>query len=230
MQVLSPRLTRNCDFGKETKNESSVVIARAFTFEATNVSFLGVSMHALARLIERPSSLLFSAILLLLGVGGYVFSVRLPSVGFNAHLYSAFGTYVNTTGGLPVEGQYIGSEPFAASYGDFPAINLIIYRLLAMSGEEPNRFVWASYFIFPVVIASIALARFGGRLGLPLATARLTALTSIFLGSLVARGYEDKGHFFWLIVAVMFAASVNPLMGAIWGGVLAGWTGLAPLA
>ena len=54
-------------------------------------------------------------------------------------------------------------------------------------------------------------------------------MVGIIMGSFVARGYEDKGHFFWLLVGVVLLASINPLLGAIGGGVLVGWTGLAPL-
>ena len=193
-------------------------------------SLVGGQLNRLAALIERPSHRVFTLLLAGLGIFGYFYAVRLPSVGFNVHLYSAFGTYFNATGSLPVEGQSIGSEPFLASYGDFPAISLQIYRLLALTGEEPNRFVWAAYYVVPVVLAAMALARLGGvRLGLPASTARATAVVGIIMGSFVARGYEDKGHFFWLLVGVFLLASINPLLGAIGGGVLVGWTGLAPL-
>ena len=194
------------------------------------VSSLGGQVDRLAALIERPSHRAFALLLVGLSVIGYAYAVRLPSVGFNVHLYSAFGSYVNATGSLPVAGQSIGSEPFVASYGDFPAISLLIYRVLSLTGEAPNRFVWAAYYIVPVVLAAMALARMGGgRLGLPTSTARATAMVGIILGSFVARGYEDKGYFFWLLVAVFLATSINPLFGAIGGGVLVGWTGLVPL-
>ena len=125
-------------------------------------SLVGGQLNRLAALIERPSHRVFTLLLAGLGIFGYFYAVRLPSVGFNVHLYSAFGTYFNATGSLPVEGQSIGSEPFLASYVDFPAISLQIYRLLALTGEEPNRFVWAAYYVVPVVLAAMALARLGG--------------------------------------------------------------------
>jgi hypothetical protein len=186
-------------------------------------------MDRIAALIEQPSHRVFAFLLAGLGFLGYGYAVRLPSVGFNIHIYSTFATYFNSTGALPVEGQSIGSERFAASYGDFPAISLQIYRMLVLTGEEPNRFVWAGYYIVPVVLAAMALARLGGRIGLPSSTARATAAVAIVMGSLVARGYEDKGHFFWLLVAVFLAASIKPIFGAISGGIAVGWTGLAPL-
>lgn len=125
-------------------------------------SLVGGQLNRLAALIERPSHRVFTLLLAGLGVIGYTYAVRLPSVGFNVHLYSAFGSYVNATGSLPVAGQSIGSEPFLASYGDFPAISLQIYRLLTLTGEEPNRFVWAAYYIVPVILGAMALARWGG--------------------------------------------------------------------
>jgi len=187
-------------------------------------------MNAMIRLIQRPSDRMFSLIIVVLGFLGYVFAVRLPSLGYDLRIYSTFGTYVNQTGELPIQGQFIGVEPIAASYGDFPAMALNIYRVLSLSGAAPNKWVWAAYFLIPVVIAAWALSKWGFRLGLPTSTARATAIVAVAFGSWTTRGYEDKTYMFWLFIAAMFAIAANHRFGSLASGVFAGWTGLVPLA
>jgi hypothetical protein len=185
---------------------------------------------ALTRWIDRWSDRTVAWFLVAMGFLGYAFAVRLPSVGFNARLYATFGAYVNEHGALPARDEDIGTEPFSGSYADFPALSLRVYQLLANFGEQPNRFVWAAYYLIPLTIACIALARWGGRIALPRSTARLCAATALLIGIWTARGYEDKAHFFWLPVAAILIASWSPLAGAATTGVFAGWTGLVPLA
>jgi hypothetical protein len=188
---------------------------------------------------EAPSSrvvlsdsraIAFPGFLALLGLVGYLFAVRLPSLGSDLRLYSAFGDFVNTNGYLPLPGSTVGSDAFLSSYADFPALSLRIYQLLSLSGPTPNRFIWAAYLIVPLTAVMITLSIKGTRIGLSVASARMLAFVGLTMGIWTARFYEDKAHFLWLPILVFLLASIRPLLGAIAGGLFAGWTGLVPLA
>jgi hypothetical protein len=174
-------------------------------------------------------SVLFPGLLAVLGVVGYLFAVRLPSLGSNVRLYTAFGDFVNHQGHLPLPGSVTGSDSFVSSYADFPALSMRIYQMLSLAGPTPNRFIWAAYLLLPLTVVMVGLAVKGKRLGLSVAAARTFALVGMLMGIWTARFYEDKAHFLWLPILVFLFASTRPLLGAITAGVFAGWTGLVPL-
>lgn len=172
----------------------------------------------------------FSIGLALMGVAGYAIVVRLASVGFNAHLYAAFGDYVNVNGHLPPPGVTVGADQIAANYADFPGFSLRVYQLLALAGAEPNRFWWALWLVAPLTIVAIMFARYGDRTGLSKGAARATAVVALALGIVTARGFEDKAHFFWVPALAILAAGSRPWLAAVTVGVFTGWTGATALS
>lgn len=166
--------------------------------------------------------------MILLGIIGYTFAVRLPSLGHNFLIYTSFGNFVNTNGRLPESTELVSSDAIPGFYADFPAVSLRIYQLLSLSGESPNRFVWAAYFILPLLGVLIATALRGNRIGLSVSSARALALTGLAMGTWTARFYEDKAHFLWVPLLAFLLMSVAPWLSAIVIGLFSGWTGLLP--
>lgn len=171
----------------------------------------------------------FPLAIMIMGLLGYLFAVRLPSLGSDVRLYAAFGDYFNSYGSLPAADTVVGSDSFASTYADFPALSLRVYQALALFGEEPNRFVWAAYFLVPLTIVMALVSVHGRRIGLNRLTARTLALVGMLMGIWTARFYEDKAHFLWLPLLVFLLAAVSPMAAAITTGVFSGWTGLLPL-
>lgn len=182
----------------------------------------------LERLLTWPSDRQFTAIFLGLGLLAYAFAVRLPSLGHNFLIYTSFGHFVNTNGRLPTETELISSDAIPGFYADFPAVSLRIYQLLMLSGETPNRFIWAAYFLIPLIAVLCATALRGNRIGLSTATARGLALTGLMVGTWTARFFEDKAHFLWVPLLAFLLMSAVPWLAAIVIGVFSGWTGLLP--
>jgi hypothetical protein len=172
----------------------------------------------------------FSIGLAFMGIAGYVVVVRLASVGFNAHLYTAFGDYVNANGHLPPRGVTVGADQIAANYADFPGLSLRIYQLLALAGVEPNPFSWALWLVAPLTIVAILFAQYGDRTGLSKGTARATSVVALTLGIVTARGFEDKAHFFWVPALAILAAVSRPWLAAVSVGIFTGWTGATALS
>lgn len=182
----------------------------------------------LERVLTGPSDKQFTALLISLGVIGYAFAVRLPSLGHNFLIYTSFGNFVNTNGRLPADTDLVSSDAIPGYYADFPAVSLRIYQLLMLSGEAPNRFIWAAYFLIPLVAVLVYTALRGTRIGLSPASARALALTGLAMGTWTARFFEDKAHFLWVPLLAFLLISVVPWLSAIVIGLFSGWTGLLP--
>ena len=170
------------------------------------------------------------SVIAITGLAAFFFVVRLPSLGWNVHLYTAFGDYVNSFGRLPSSGTRIGITAVEAHYADFPGLSLRIYQLLALAGETPNKYVWALYLLTPLVIASGAFVVWGQRTGLSQRVALLVGLNGVILGAITARGFEDKTYFFWLPALIFLTLGRFPLSSAGAVGAFTGWTGVTPLA
>lgn len=159
---------------------------------------------------------------------GYAFAVRLPSVGSDVRLYTAFADFFNQHGALPRAGEVVGADQFASTYADFPALSLRVYQLLALFGPAPHSLVWAAYLLIPLTIVLMVVGCHGARIGLTPTTARTLAVVGLFMGILCARFYEDKAFLLWLPLAIFLLASVSTLASAAATGLFAGWTGLVP--
>lgn len=181
------------------------------------------------RLLTWPSDRQFTAIFLGLGLLGYAFAVRLPSLGHNFLIYTSFGSFVNTNGRLPTNTELVSSDAIPGSYADFPAVSLRIYQALSLVGEEPNRFLWAVYFLLPLVLVLLAAALRGPSIGLAPASARALALVGLAVGTWTARFFEDKAHFLWIPLLAFLLMSLRPWLSAAVVGLFTGWTGLLPL-
>ena len=163
-----------------------------------------------------------------LGLGGIVFAVALPFRGYNYAIYTAIGSYFRSFGELPTTDVKLGAEVIAATYADFPAINLWMYRWLL--GWEDSELWWAFYQMVPVILAAALLGTFGSRLGLDLGVARLSAIVAVGFATYVTVPGEDKTAYWWLPVLALLAMTTSAWAGAVLLGLLAGWSGLAPLA
>jgi hypothetical protein len=183
----------------------------------------------LERLLTKPSNRQFAVLFVFLGVLGYAFAVRLPSLGHNFLIYTSFGSFVNANGRLPSDSDLVSVDRIPGYYADFPALSLRIYQALSLVGEEPNRFLWAAYFLLPLVLVLLATALRGPSIGLSPASARALALVGLAVGTWTARFFEDKAHFLWIPLLAFLLMSVRPWLSAAVVGLFTGWTGLLPL-
>ena len=184
-----------------------------------------------ARVLNRLSRVpptLWVILVVVQGLGAIVLAVVLPFRGYNYAIYTAMGTYFRSFGGLPTADVSLGGELVAATYADFPAINLWIYSWLL--GWEHSEIWWAGYQLLPVILAAALLGTFGSRLGLDLGIARLSSIVAVGFATYVTAPGEDKTAYWWLPVLALLVMTTSVWAGAVLLGLLAGWSGLAPLA
>ncbi len=176
------------------------------------------------KISDRNWSLLLIAVACV-GVGAVKAA---PQRGYNSRIYEEVVNYWNLFGQLPARSALLGSEQIPGSTADFPALSLLIYRVVFSTPNWAHEWIWAFWQIIPALVVGFLVARMGMKVGLHVTVARALSLIGVVVAVWVAIPWEDKSYLFWLPLAAILLNAHSKLWGSVSFGLLAGWTGLAP--